>query len=192
MLKSAQWSRCGALHGPGSAVFRCVGGLWAVISDRLSGSVQSPRSNVQRRRSAKARNIQRPTFEIEQDRTRTRSGLEPFMTHRLPALNETPFLGAASRLPRGVIMGMEMRRALRHGFLQPHVTLQALMQVARLRNVNGNPTAVLGLSGINVKAWQGSKARVNGIDLVLIRVAGLPKPSAGGGRCALRMRVTAK
>jgi hypothetical protein len=120
----------------------------------------------------------------------SKSALEHVIAHRLPAVNEILFLRASSPLARVTIVGMEMRRAGRQGILQLQMTLQPLMQIPSLRNVDGNPVAVLGLFGINVKAGQGFESSANGIDCVLILPAGLSGPVARGGRCAIRMRVT--
>jgi hypothetical protein len=87
-------------------------------------------------------------------------------------------------------MGMEMRRAGRHGILQFHVTLEPLMQIPGLRNVEGSPTAILGLFGIDVNPRQRSESSIKGMDLELILLTGLPGPKAAGGRCSIRIRVT--
>jgi len=116
--------------------------------------------------------------------------LEHVIAHRLPAVDEVLFLSAASRLPSGTIMGMQMRSAVGNGILQLYVPLKSLMQIPSLRNVDGNPTAVLGLFGVDVKAWQRSKGSADGIDFVLILLAGMPGPIAGGGQCVIRTRVT--
>ena len=70
-----------------------------------------------------------------------------------------------------------MRSAIRNGVTRRHVTLKSLVQISRLSNVDGNPTTVLGLFGINVIAWQRPESSVNGMNLVLIPVAGLPEPT---------------
>ena len=100
------------------------------------------------------------------------------------------FLRAAGPLTGGRIMDMDMRRAIRHGVTHRHVALQSLVQISRLSNVEGNPTAVLGLFGINVIARQRPESSVNGMNLVLILVAGLPEPTDGQGLRALRLQVT--
>jgi hypothetical protein len=74
-------------------------------------------------------------------------------------------------------MDMDMRSAIRNGVTRRHVTLKSLVQISRLSNVDGNPTTVLGLFGINVIAWQRPESSVNGMNLVLIPVAGLPEPT---------------
>jgi hypothetical protein len=51
-------------------------------------------------------------------------------------------------------MDMDMRGAIRPGVIQQHVTLKALVQIPGLRDVDGNPTAVLGLFGANKIARQ--------------------------------------
>jgi hypothetical protein len=74
-------------------------------------------------------------------------------------------------------MDMDMRSAIRNGVTRRHATLKSLVQISRLSNVDGNPTTVLGLFGINVIAWQRPESSVNGMNLVLIPVAGLPEPT---------------
>jgi hypothetical protein len=49
-------------------------------------------------------------------------------------------------------MDMDMRSAVPNGVIHRHMTLKALVQIPGLSNVDGNPTAVLGLSGIYVIA----------------------------------------
>jgi hypothetical protein len=49
-------------------------------------------------------------------------------------------------------MDMDMRSAIRNGVIQRHATLKSLVQIPGLSNVDGNPTTILGLSGINVIA----------------------------------------
>ena len=75
-------------------------------------------------------------------------------------------------------MGMEMCRPVGNGILQSHMTLKPLMQIPSLSDVDGSPTAVLVLPGININTGQRSKGRAEGIDLVLILRAGLPGPIA--------------
>jgi len=101
-------------------------------------------------------------------------------------VNEILFLRAASALPRTTIMGMQMRRAIRHGILQGHVTLKPLVEIPRLGNVDGRPIPVRQLFGINVNAGQRSKGCGKRMNLELIRLAGLPGPIVGGGRCTIR------
>jgi hypothetical protein len=87
-------------------------------------------------------------------------------------------------------MDMDMRSAIRYGVIRGHVALKSLVQIPRLRNVDGKPTAVLGLFGINVIAGQRPESSVNGMNLVLILVAGLPEPTDEEGLRALRLQVT--
>jgi hypothetical protein len=123
--------------------------------------------------------------QAQRHRTRNGSVLENLIAQGLPAMDEVLFLGATSPLPSIAIMGMEMRRAGRDRILRLHVTLQPLMQIPSLRNVDGNPTAVLGLPGIDVNAGQRFKSSLQGIDLVLVFLAGLPGPIPRGGRCVI-------
>jgi hypothetical protein len=73
-------------------------------------------------------------------------------------------------------MGVEMSCAFANGVLHPHVALKALVQIARLSNVDRNPTPILGLSGVDVIAGQRLKRRVQGINLVLVLLPGLARP----------------
>jgi hypothetical protein len=119
-----------------------------------------------------------------------RSACERIIAHGPPALNEIVFLSAASRLPSGTIVGMEMRSAVGNCVLQLHMPLKPLMQIPSLRNVDRRPIAVRQLFGINVNAGQRSKSSVEGINLVGILLAGLPGPIVGRGRRAPWVRVT--
>ena len=74
------------------------------------------------------------------------------IAHGLPAKDKVPFLRASGSLAGGAIMDMDMGGAIRNGVIQRYTTLQSLVQVPRLSNVDGNPTAVPRLSGINVIA----------------------------------------
>jgi hypothetical protein len=74
-------------------------------------------------------------------------------------------------------MDMDMRSAMRNGVIHRHVTLKPLVQIASLGDVNGNPITALNLLGINKIAWQRPESSVNGMNLVLILVAGLPTPT---------------
>jgi hypothetical protein len=104
-------------------------------------------------------------------------------------MNEILFLGATSALTGVTIMGMEMRRAMLDGIVQGYVTLQPLMQIPRLRNVDGRPITVRQRFGINVNTGQRAESCVQWIDREWILLAGLSGPIVGGGRGAIRMRV---
>ncbi len=62
------------------------------------------------------------------------------------------FLSASRCLTRGAVMSMEMSRAISDGVVHSHVSLQPLVQIASLSNVDRNPTPILSLSGVQVKA----------------------------------------
>jgi len=123
-------------------------------------------------------------------RLTAKSAFDRVIAYRPPAENEIVFLCAAGPLTGGRIVDMDMRSAIRHGVTHRHVTLQSLVQISGLSNVDGDPTAVLGLSGINVIAWQRPESSVNGVNFVLILVAGLPEPTDGHRLRALRLKVT--
>ena len=84
---------------------------------------------------------------------------------------------------------MEMRRAIQDGILHGHVSLQPLMQVPRLRNVDGRPIAIRQLAGINVNPGQRAEGGVQRKDRERIFFAGLPGPIVGGGRGLVRVGV---
>ena len=79
----------------------------------------------------------------------TRSALHRFITDRLPAKQQVTLLIASDRLTSGVVMRMNVGRAVLHGVLHRHMPLQPLAQIPRLRDVDRNPTPILGLPGIN-------------------------------------------
>ena len=82
-----------------------------------------------------------------------------------------------------------MRGAMRNRVIHGDVTLKSLVQIPSLGDVNWNPINVLNLFGINEIAWQRPARSVNGMNLVLILVAGLPTPTYEWGRRALRVSV---
>jgi hypothetical protein len=114
-------------------------------------------------------------------RIRTGSVLEHVIAHGLPAVDEVLFLRAASALSSIGIVGMEMRRAVRNGFLQSYVTFQSLMQIPGLCNVDGNPITVRQQFGIDVNARQRPEGSIQGINLVVICFARLPGPIVNRG-----------
>ena len=65
-------------------------------------------------------------------------------------------------------MGVEMSCAIGNGVVHSHVPLEPLVQVASLRNVDRNPTSILGLLGIDVISGQGLECSVQGVNLVWI------------------------
>jgi hypothetical protein len=87
-------------------------------------------------------------------------------------------------------MDMDVCRAMGHGVIQRHVALKPLVHVPSLRNVDGDPTAVLGLFGVNEIARHGLESSIDGINLVLILLTGLPGPIDEWGRCAFRLWAT--
>ncbi len=86
-------------------------------------------------------------------------------------------------------MDMDMRGAIRNRVIHGDVTLKSLVQIASLGDVNWNPIKALNLFGINKIAWQRFERNVNGMNLVLILVAGLSTPTYEWGRRALRLWV---
>ena len=107
----------------------------------------------------------------------TRSAFDFVIAHRLPALNQIVFLRASGSLTSGTIMDMDMRGAMRNGVIHRHVPLKPLVQIASLGDVNGNPITALNLFGINKIAWQRLETSLNGMNLILILVAGLATPT---------------
>ena len=133
-----------------------------------------------------------PAHPVAQRQSRqagAKSVLEQVVAHRAPAVNEILFLRTARTLSRVAIVGMKMRRAIRNGILEVNVSLKPLMQVPRLRNVDGRPVAVGQLFGIDVNTGQRAESRVQRIDREGILCAGLTGPIEGGRQCVARMRV---
>jgi hypothetical protein len=118
------------------------------------------------------------------------SAFDRVIAHRPPAKNQVMFLSASRSLTCGTIVGMEMSCAMGNGVLHPHMPLKPLVQIASLSNVDRNPTAILGLSGIDVQAGQWLESSVQGINRVLITLPGLPRPSDGSRGRALLVPVT--
>ncbi len=87
-------------------------------------------------------------------------------------------------------MGMEMRCAFGNGVVHAHVSLEPLVQVASLSNVDRNPSTILSLTRIDVHAGQWPERSVQGINLVLIPFPGLARPVDRSGGCALLLPVT--
>ena len=65
-------------------------------------------------------------------------------------------------------MGVEMGCAIGNGVVHSHVPLKPLVQVARLRNVDRNPTPIFVLFGIDVITGQRLERSIQGMSLVLI------------------------
>ena len=55
-------------------------------------------------------------------------------------------------------------------------TLESLVKISRLSYVKRSPTAVFRLFGIDIIGWPRIKGSVNGINLILIFLAGLARP----------------
>ena len=91
-------------------------------------------------------------------------------------MNQVLFLTAPGSLTNGVIMGMEMRCAVRHGIRRGNVPFQTLLQIAGLSDVDRHPTSILGLPGINEIARRRPQSRVYGIDRVRISLPRLAGP----------------
>ena len=102
------------------------------------------------------------------------------------------FLTAARGLARGAIVSMELSGAVGDGVVHSHVPLEPLVQIAGLRDIDRNATAILGLPGINVHAGQRLERSVQGMDLKLIQLSGLPGPVDTSRSLALRLPVTTK
>ena len=118
-----------------------------------------------------------------------RSVFEYVVAHGAPAANEILFLRTARTLSRVTVVGMEMRRAIRYGILERNVSLKPLMQVPRLRNVDGRPIAFGQLFGIDVNTGQRAEGGVQRMDPEGVLRPGLTWPIVSGGQWVARMRV---
>ncbi len=83
---------------------------------------------------------------------------------------------ASGTLAHGVIMGMDVGRAILNGVRRRHVPFQSLAQTPGLRDVDWNPTPVCGLSGINEIAGPHLELRVNRVNRVGILLSRLAGP----------------
>jgi hypothetical protein len=99
------------------------------------------------------------------------------------------FFSASGSLIAGREINMDMSGTIRNRIVRRHVTFKPLVHVPSLSYVERHPTAVLGLFGIDEIAWQRSESSVNRVNLVLILLAGLPKPTDEWGWRALRLWV---
>ncbi len=113
------------------------------------------------------------------------------IAHWLPAVDEITLLRATRRLTCGAIMGVDMRRPVQNCGSNCNMTLQPLVQIAGLGNIDGNPIAIPGQFGINKVARLWLKNHIEGINLIEILLAGLPRPIELQ-RGAPRLRVRAK
>ncbi len=114
------------------------------------------------------------------------SAFHRFIAYRPPAKNQVPFLSASGSMTGRRKMNMDMSCAIVRGVLQLPGTLQSLVQITGLSYVERNPTAVLRLFGVYVGGWQWAERSAQGMDLVLILVAGLAGPLERRSR-ALRL-----
>ena len=83
---------------------------------------------------------------------------------------------ASGTLTNGVIMGMDVGRAILNGIRCRHMPFQPLAQIPGLRDVDWNPTPVCSLSGINEIAGPHLELRVNRVNRVGIFLSRLAGP----------------
>ena len=89
-------------------------------------------------------------------------------------------------------MSMKVRCAILNGVIGSDMSFKPLVQVASLRNVDGNPLTVVGLPGINVISRQCLKGSFQRINLVGVLLSGLPGPVDESRRGFLGLPVAAK
>lgn len=82
------------------------------------------------------------------------SAFQRIVASWLPSLNQVALFSATRRLAGFGQVGMQMRSAIGNGIIQSYMTLQPLMQVAGLCDVNRIPITVGQLPGINIDARQ--------------------------------------
>ena len=90
---------------------------------------------------------------------------------------------AASSLPTLGIMGVDVGGAIGHGIVDPDVAFEALVQAAGLSDIDGNPSTVLTLPGIDVVAGQWLEGGIEGRDSVFVLFSRLADPVGGRQRC---------
>lgn len=98
-----------------------------------------------------------------------------------PALDEIVFFAEAGGGMLGVVVDMEMGRAIGEGIAPGDVAFEALMQIAALGNVDRAPVAIGQLLGVEVNSGPGFEDRGGGMNLEGIFRAGLTGPKIGAG-----------
>jgi len=111
-------------------------------------------------------NRQRRAHFIALSSAMSRSSVDRLIAYRLPVQDQIPFFTATRGLTRRTIMGMNAGCAVLNGVIQPHAPFEPLVQIARLSNVDRNPTPILGLFGIDVIAGQWPERSLKRKDLV--------------------------
>ena len=106
-----------------------------------------------------------------------RSGYDRLIAHRLPLRDQVPFFGTTGRLSSGAIVSMKVGGAVLDDIIQPNMPFEPLVQVASLRNVDRDPSPILGLLRIDVIAGQRLEGSIKRMDFVLILLSGLPRPT---------------
>lgn len=119
-------------------------------------------------------------------------GFDSLVTFRLPEEEQVSFLATARGLTRRTIVRVEMRRSVIHGVAQVHMALQALVQIAGLRNVNRKPLPIFSLLGVDIISRQGLESSVQGVNLVSILSPRLPGPVDKNRSGLFRLAVAAK
>ena len=89
-------------------------------------------------------------------------------------------------------MRVDVRSTSGHGILSAHVAFQPLTHVSTLSDVDRNPGPILALGCINEIAGHWLERSANGIDLILILLAGLAGPIHQRRRGAPGLGVMAK
>jgi len=87
-------------------------------------------------------------------------------------------------------MGMEVSCAVLDGVTHAHMSLEPLVQIASLSDIDRNPSSILGLFGVDVIARQRLERSVQGKNFVWILLAGLARPPDQTRGCLLRVPVT--
>ena len=121
---------------------------------------------------------------------RARSAFHLFIARRLPEQNQIPLFSASGGLTAGREINMDMGRPILGGVLQFLMPLQSLVHISGLSYVERNPLPILGFFGIDVISWHRSEDSINGMNLVLILLAGLPRPTDEWGWRALWLWLT--
>ena len=74
------------------------------------------------------------------------------------------------------MMYMDMGRALGDGVVGMHMTLETLVQIPSLGDVDRHPTSVLGLASVNIVGRQRWERSIDRVAFVGVFCAGLPRP----------------
>jgi hypothetical protein len=103
------------------------------------------------------------------------------VAHGPPAVDQVLFFHAPGRRTSRAVMHMQMRGAICDRLPKRHMSLQPLMQIPTLRNVDWTPVAIGQLFRVNVNSRRRFEHRFQRVNFVGISRPGLSGPGIRGG-----------